>query len=288
MLRKDLHEENRLAWNEATLAHNSHKKDQADFFSHGGSTLFPEEIELLGDISGLSLVHLQCNAGQDTLSLAHLAAKVTGVDISDTAIDSARILAQESGIPADFYRADVYEWMADAAAESIQFDVVFSSYGALIWLSEIDLWARNIASILRPGGRLVVLDFHPFAMIFEEDWSVKYSYFAEGEVLSWEEGVGDYVAMSGEMLTPSGYLEGVTNFKNPYPSHEFQWSIGEIMTAVINSGMMVTRFKEYPFMNGAKLFHDMRELSPKRMYPPEGMPNLPLMFGLVAEKAALP
>ncbi|BAZ23858.1 putative methyltransferase [Kalymmatonema gypsitolerans NIES-4073] len=85
-LRKDLHEENRLSWNEATKAHNSHKGDQAKFFRLGGSTLFPEEKELLGDIAGLSLVHLQCNAGQDTLSLVQLGAVATGVDISDEAI----------------------------------------------------------------------------------------------------------------------------------------------------------------------------------------------------------
>jgi 2-polyprenyl-3-methyl-5-hydroxy-6-metoxy-1,4-benzoquinol methylase len=97
MLRKDLHNENRLAWNEATLAHNSHKNNQAAFFRQGGQTLFPEEQQLLGDVSGLSLVHLQCNAGQDTLSLAQLGAEVTGVDISDTAIAFARELSAASG-----------------------------------------------------------------------------------------------------------------------------------------------------------------------------------------------
>src|SRR5437016_320404 len=107
MLRKELHEENRRAWNVATEAHNSHKHDQAAFFRAGGSTLFPEELELLGDVAGQTLVHLQCNAGQDTLSLARRGAIVTGVDISDTAIDFARQLSADSGIPASFERADV-------------------------------------------------------------------------------------------------------------------------------------------------------------------------------------
>ena len=69
---REYHEENRLAWNEATKAHNSHKGDQARFLREGGSTLFPEEVALLGDIDGKRLLHLQCNAGQDTLSLARL------------------------------------------------------------------------------------------------------------------------------------------------------------------------------------------------------------------------
>ena len=61
----EYHEANRLSWNEATVAQNSHKKDQAGFLRRGGSTLFPEEVELLGDLTGKRLVHLQCNAGQD-------------------------------------------------------------------------------------------------------------------------------------------------------------------------------------------------------------------------------
>src|SRR5258706_3131863 len=107
-MRKDLHEENRLSWNEATKAHNSHKGDQAAFFRAGGNKLYEEEKELLGDIHGLSLVHLQCNAGQDTLSLAQMGAKVTGVDISDTAIEFARALSTDSGIPATFHRMAIY------------------------------------------------------------------------------------------------------------------------------------------------------------------------------------
>ena len=81
-LRTDLHEANRLSWNAATVAHNSHKGDQAAFFRGGGSTLFPEELELLGPLAGRTLVHLQCNAGQDTLSLARRGAEATGVDPS--------------------------------------------------------------------------------------------------------------------------------------------------------------------------------------------------------------
>ena len=109
------HEANRLAWNAATAAHNSHKQDQAGFLRRGGSTLFPEEVGLLGDIAGRRLLHLQCNAGQDTLSLAKLGAVATGVDISDEAIQFARKLSADSGIPAAFHRADVYDWLAEAA-----------------------------------------------------------------------------------------------------------------------------------------------------------------------------
>ena len=95
-MKQDLHEANRLSWNAATVAHNSHKGDQAAFFRKGGSTLFPEEARLLGDVKGLSVLHLQCNAGQDSLSIARLGAEVTGVDISDEAVDFATRLSQQS------------------------------------------------------------------------------------------------------------------------------------------------------------------------------------------------
>jgi len=283
MLRKHLHEDNRVAWNAATEAHNTHKADQAKFFREGGSTLYPEEIELLGDIAGKSLVHLQCNAGQDTLSLAQRGAKVTGVDISDTAIEFARNLSAESGIPGTFYRSDVYDWFAQTTE---QFDIAFSSYGALPWLSDIRTWAKGIVSILKPGGRFAQVEFHPFVMVFDWDWSLKFSYFGGDKPYTFENGIGDYVAMSGPALAPSGYLEGVQNFVNPHRGHEFPWGVGEVVSALIDAGLTLTTLREYPYMNGGKLFERMRELPGGRMYPPEGFPSLPLMYGLAAEKKA--
>jgi SAM-dependent methyltransferase len=285
MVRKELHEDNRIAWNAATVAHNSHKADQARFLREGGTTLFPEELELLGDFKGRRLAHLQCNAGQDSLCLARLGATVTGVDISDEAIAFARRLSTDTGIPATFVRSDVYDWLAEAAGRPERYDVAFSSYGAMPWLSDIRAWARGIAAILKPGGRLVLVEFHPFAMVFEWDWSHKVPYFAEGAPLTFEHGVGDYVALAGEALAPSGYVEGVKDFVNPHRGHEFLWGIGEVATGLLDAGLAITALREYPYMNAARLFDRMRELPGKRMVPPEDVPNLPLMYGLVAQKA---
>jgi 2-polyprenyl-3-methyl-5-hydroxy-6-metoxy-1,4-benzoquinol methylase len=97
VIRRDLHQHNRLAWDAATPAHSSHKADEAGFFRAGGTTLFDDEVHLIlgtgpeGQIldelrasgqrplAGLRLLHATCNAGQDTLSLAQLGADVTGV-----------------------------------------------------------------------------------------------------------------------------------------------------------------------------------------------------------------
>lgn len=286
-VRKDLHEENRLSWNDATEAHNSHKRDQARFLRLGGSTLYPEEIGLLGDLEGRALLHLQCNSGQDTLSLARLGARVTGVDISDTAIEFAHQLSADSRIPAEFERADVYDWLAKAALQSRYFDIVFSSYGTLIWLSEINVWAAAVSRVLKPGGRLVLVDFHPLAMIFDYDWSHRYSYFGKGQAMTWEDGVGDYVALSGPPLAPSGFLEGVREFENRFRCHEFQYSVADLITAILHAGLTLESWQEYPYMNGARLFAGMIEGPGGRMYPPKDKPDLPLMYALAARKSTV-
>lgn len=284
MLRKDMHEDNRRSWNAATEAHNSHKADQAAFFREGGSTLYPDEVELLGDIKGKTLVHLQCNSGQDSLSLSRLGATVTGVDISDSAISFAQQLSADTGIPAQFVRSDLYDWFEQASQQGEKFDIAFCSYGAIIWLSDIGAWAKGVASILKPGGKIVVLDFHPYPMTFNWDWKPEFSYFNGQQGQHFDNGVGDYVAMSGSILAPSGYLEGTKDFINPHPGHEFNWSVSEIITALLQAGLALKTFKEYPYFNGAKLFNDMREGENGRIYPPAHIPDLPLMYGIVAEK----
>ncbi len=282
-LRPDLHEINRASWNEATRAHNSHKKDQADFLRQGGSTVFPEELALLGDLAGKNLLHLLCNSGQDTLSLAHRGATVTGVDISDEAIAFATQLSRESGIPGTFHRADAYDFLDAARERGERWDRVFCSYGALCWLSDLERFARGVADCLVSGGRFVTVEFHPFLMVFDEKWQPRYPYFGDGP-LTWDDGIDDYVAASGAGLAPSGFQAGEENFANPHPSHEFLWGIGEIVTAFVNAGMTPETLREYPYANGWSGFERMEEREGRRFYPPPEIPNLPMMYSLVARK----
>ena len=281
-MRKDLHEANRLSWNAATVAHNSHKGDQAGFFRRGGSTLFPEEIDFLGDIAGLSLLHLQCNAGQDSLSLARLGADVTGVDISDEAIAFARRLSEESGIPARFEREDLFTWFGKAAGDHRLFDRVFSSYGTICWLSDLDLWAQGIAGVLKPGGRFVFMEFHPFALVFNEQWQLHYDYFNDAAVE--ESGVGDYVAGSDGGLMAGDHDTGVVDFRNPHRSYEFYWGIGEVVSALVRAGLAIERMAEFPYANGWRGFEGMRDIGGRRMAQPKEMPRIPLMYGLSAAR----
>jgi SAM-dependent methyltransferase len=273
-----------VSWNAVVGAHDSHRGDLSRFFNEGGSTLFQEEIYLLGELEGRSLVHLQCNSGGDSISLARLGATVTGVDLSDEAVSSARALAEKTGTRATFERADVYDWLEEASRESRRFDVAFASYGVTCWLPDLRGWARGIADILNPGGRFVLVDFHPAADIFDKDWNHVRDYPSGGEPLLLKEGVGDYVAASGGGLTPAGFVEGVRDFENPEGCYLFQWGLGEVVTALAEAGLKITALEEYPYANGESKFAGMRELPGKRMGPPEGVPTIPLMYSIRAEK----
>ena len=282
--RKAVGEGNRASWNVATKAHNSHKKDQAKFFREGGHKLYPEELELLGDVKGKKVLHLQCNAGQDTLSIANLGGIVTGVDISDEAIDFARQLSADSGVPGSFHRADVYDWLGEAAKRDERWDIVFCSYGAIIWLADLDAWAKGFAKLLKPGGRFVTVEFHPVEMMFETDYSHRYPYSTRGKSITWDDGILDYVAEFGPEDMPYEYVEGETEFSNPHPAHEFAWGIGEIVTALLNAGLTLESLTEYDYCN-CPIYKEMTSLGNGRWTVKDGVPPFPMMYAMSAVKA---
>ncbi len=281
---RDLREQNRLSWNAVVEVHDSHRGPLAGFLRNGGITLFPEDRRLLGELAGRSLLHLQCNSGGDSLSLARLGASVTGVDISDAAVISARRLSEESGIPATFERADVYDWLEAAGRDPrLRFDRVYASYGVVCWLPDLDRWARGVSGVLADGGRFVLVDFHPAAMMLDAEWRLANDYYSGGAPMA-TEGVGDYVAEAGGGLAPAGFSEGVRDFENPEPCHLFRWGLGEVVTALAGAGLRVRAVEEYPYSNGERHFKDMRERPGRRVVPPEGVPSVPLMYGVSAEK----
>lgn len=275
------HEQNRRSWNAVTPAHNSHKHDQAGFLRDGGSTLFPEELELLGNIDGLRLLHLQCNCGQDSLSLAALGAEVVGVDISDSAIEFADTLSRESKIDARFERADVLDWLDAAAVREERFDRVFTSYGTIGWLADLPRWARGVASVLAPGGRLVLLEFHPLCWSFDREGRLIESYFIDGPIDE-RGGVNDYVGKSAAGLAPMGKAPGIQAFENPEPAKAFQYTVAQTLQVLANAGLFIEQVREYPYANGCLLFEGMESLPGRRYGMPPGVPAMPLMLGVVA------
>ncbi len=274
-------DETRKSWNVATRAHNAHKRDQAAFFKGGGSTLFPEELELLrldGEIAGLQLLHLQCNAGQDSLSLAaETRAQVTGVDLSDEAIAFAKALATDSGIAASFQQGEAIAWLESTP---LRFDIVFASYGALPWIEDLRRYMRGVARVLVPGGRAVFLEFHPLVWSFSEDWRAdRDPYFGEGRAFI--EPVRDYVGQSGGSLAPSGYTEVNEPYVNPHDAHGYQHTVAEVVQAIIDAPLTMTAMREWPYSNGCKMHEGMVDIGANRFGAPPPV-SLPLMLGIVA------
>lgn len=269
-------DDTRRSWNNATRNHNAHKGDQAAFL-RDGSTLFAEELAALGDVRGARLVHLQCNAGQDSLSLARLGARVTGVDLSDEAIAFARQLSRDTGIAAQFEQAELLQWLD---GDRGPFDVAFSSYGALGWLPDLGRWARGVARLLAPGGRLVIVEFHPVL------WSISAALRLEGDDYfrrePFVEPVGDYVATSGAGLLA---VASDTPHTNEIPAWSYQHGLGTIVTAIASAGLVIEQLVEHPHSNGCKVIDALVLDEGRRYVWPEGTARVPLMYSLVARRA---
>lgn len=273
-------QQNRRSWNAVTAAHQSHKRDQAAFFRDGGTTLFPDELELLGDLTGQRLVHLQCNCGQDSVSLAGLGATVTGVDISDAALAEAEALATAVGLDIAWHRSDVVAWMEETEE---RFDVAFASYGTIGWLPDVNAWARGAHRVVAPGGRLILMEFHPLVWSFDGTGRIIEPYFIDGAIDD-KEGVNDYIANSSDGLTPMGWQSGVVDFSNPEPAVAFQHTVAQTLQALISAGWSLEVVREYPYANGCCLFEGMEPLPDRRFGMPPGVPSMPLMWSVVARR----
>ncbi len=266
----------RRSWNHATRNHNAHKGDQARWLREGGDTLFDEELVLLGELADKRVVHLQCNAGQDSLCLARRGARVTGVDLSDEAIAFARRLSDESGIPARFVGAELVSWLASTDE---RFEVAFTSYGTTGWLPDLDAWARGVTRVLEPGGVLVYVEFHPLRWSFDDELRLtKDDYFAKGP---YRDPVGDYVLESGAGL---GVVAPAQSVPNSIPATSWQHGLGEIVTAIARAGLVIERLDEHPHSNGSRPYERTVLGTDRRYRFPTGVPRFPLMFGLRARK----
>ena len=236
----------RRNWNERTPIHAASKFYDVAGFKSGRITLTDIEIDEMGSVAGKSLLHLQCHFGMDTMSWARLGASVTGVDISDAAIELARDLNRELGLNAQFVRANVYD-LPKVLRET--FDVVYTGLGALCWLPELDAWANVVAHHLKPGGMLYILDGHPTSHIFEsvpteeggQDLKPIHPYFTNPD--------GIFYGGGGCTYTGSETLES--------PSYEWQHSMSDILNAIVGAGLKINRMNEFA-VSGYRAFPQMR------------------------------
>ena len=190
------------------------------------------DLPRLGRLDGLDVVHLQCHLGTDTVSLARLGARsVVGLDFSPSALVAARGLAEQAGNTVSFVDGDAYDAVERLGPE--RFDLVYTGIGALCWLPDIRRWAKVVAGLLRPSGRLFMREGHPILWSLSDPRSdgllvVEHRYF-EQEGTRFVEMVT--YAGEGELTSPT-----IISFNH---------GLGEIFTALRDAGMRVTELAEH-------------------------------------------
>lgn len=227
---------NRAYWDDRAPAHAASPgynvqdfADDPEFLSH----VVRFDLPRIGDLTGLTGVHLQCHIGTDTVSLSRLGAHMTGLDLSGASIAEARRLAALAGADVTYVQGEVYD-----AAELLQpasFDLVFTGIGALCWLPDIVRWAQTVAALLKPGGRLFLREGHPVLWALEDGRDddllvMGFPYHRQTEGLLWDE--------------DATYVEVDRSFT---ATRSLSWNhgMGEIFTALLHAGMRITAFVEH-------------------------------------------
>jgi SAM-dependent methyltransferase len=255
-------EANKHSW--ATIA-----KEHYDIFktilSANESTLCQTQIQELGDIKGKTLIHLQCNTGADSISLARMGAKVTGVDLVSENIHYARKLAVDLGINnARFIESNALEIMEK---HNERYDIVYTTEGVLCWLPDLYLWARNVRHLLSDKGFLYVLDGHPFFKVWDEsklpELVVKYPYFRK--TADKDEWIGGYAC-------------------EPRKAANYSWmyTIGELVNALSQAGMHIEWFHEFDWLYYRESAEKQVKDENENWIFPEHKDRLPFTFSLKA------
>ncbi|GAB3202462.1 SAM-dependent methyltransferase [Pontibacter aydingkolensis] len=222
-------EANRSLWNKKTPVHLNSDFYNLPAFMAGETSLNQIELSELGNVKGKSMLHLQCHFGQDTLSWARLGADVTGIDISDEAIRQAEILRDKLNLEATFVRSDLYNLKENLQG---QFDIVFTSYGTIGWLPDLNKWADIIDHFLKLGGTFYIAEFHPVLWMFDDNF---------------EKIVYPYHNTHTPIVTES---EGTYADRNaPIKQVEYGWNhgLGEVVTALTSRGIYPEFLHEFPY-----------------------------------------
>jgi 2-polyprenyl-3-methyl-5-hydroxy-6-metoxy-1,4-benzoquinol methylase len=256
-------EVNRQSWNDRVDAHLESDFYDLEGFRRGNTSLKEIELDLLGEVSGKSILHLQCHFGQDTLSLQRMGANCTGIDLSDKAIGAAKKLNEELGLNARFIACDVYD---SPNHINEKFDIVFTSYGTIGWLPDLDRWASVISHFLKPGGMLVFVEFHPVVWMYDDDFTeVKYSYLKSDPILDEEEGT--YADREAEI-----------KIRNISWNH----GLSEVITALLKQGLKIESFKEYDY-SPYNCFNGTVEFEPGKFRIEKLEDKIPMVYSVVAK-----
>ncbi|MFH9227276.1 class I SAM-dependent methyltransferase [Streptomyces lydicus] len=267
----DWREANRARWDERVALHTASDFYDQDRFRRVRDVLRAFETAEVGDVTGRSLLHLQCHFGQDTLSWAHRgAARVVGLDFSEPAVEAARELAAELGYGPDraaFVAADVYD--AAEAVPDDAYDIVYTGIGALNWLPDLERWADTAASLVAPGGFLYLAEFHPLCDALDDETGsrIVHDYFSRD---AWVDEV------------PGSYTDfGAQTVNNR--SVEWQHPIGEVVSALAGAGLHLEFLHEHD-MTMFQRFGALRRADDGFYRFPGDRPRVPLMYSLRARR----
>ncbi len=261
---KDYLNINKESWNNKVDIHLKSDFYNLEGFLKGESSLNSIELDLLGDVKGKSILHLQCHFGQDSISLERIGANVIGVDLSDKAIDEAKKLAKKTGVNTTFICCDVYDLPNHLDK---QFDIVFTSYGTIGWLPDLDKWGKLISNFLKPDGKFVFAEFHPVVWMFDDDFEkIKYCYFNSGPIIETETGT---------------YADRNVEITQEYIC--WNHSISDVLNSLIKHNLEIKIFNEFDY-SPYNCFNKTIEVKPKK-YRIETLENkIPMVYAIKAEK----
>jgi SAM-dependent methyltransferase len=259
---------NQRLWDQWTSEHEQSPFYDLSGFKQGNDRLRSIELTELGDVAGKSLLHIQCHFGMDTLAWARRGAIVTGVDFSEKSIALARSLSQELSIPAEFYCSEISNLPDNLSGE---YDIVFTSYGVIHWLRDLTQWGRMIAHFLKPNGIFYIVDDHPSFRMFttEDETKIKLAnpYFFSD--------TPEQVEMTGSYATE--------NQGEKATFYIWNHSIGEVINALIDSGLVIEFLHEFPYAARAKFPFLEKGLDGWWYLPPQYV-QIPFLFSLRARK----
>lgn len=233
------------------------------------------EWDDLGEFSGRSLLHLQCHLGTETAAFAQRGARTVGLDLSGAAVEQARQLARRWSLPIEYVRANVFD--ASAALDGRRFDIVYTGKGALVYVPDLERWARVVADLLRPGGVLYVVEFHP--LLASLGLTPKAD---EGDALTLRK---DYLPGRGpvEVNSPRTYTDGPP-LDGSTVSYEWPHGLGELVNAVTGAGLRVTTLRETDVAPWPR-WPRMQPTERGWWRLPDGEPRVPLLYALRAVAA---
>ena len=191
----------------------------------------------LGELRGKKVINLLGSHGSKAVAMALLGARAAVADFSPGNARYAAELAREAGVDLRYIVSDVLE--LPSAERTGDYDLVLMELGILHYFLDLKPLFGVVSSLLGPGGRLVLQDFHPVSTKLITSKGKKHkvtgNYFAKGLAQT-------QVAFSKYLVESGGEGGGV----RPASVRLRKWTLGQVVTAVAAEGLRILTLDEEP------------------------------------------